>query len=122
MAAPIVTAAPLRHGRQAECGASRHREFYQRHVVAPDTIRVLDGDTFSVPGRTVRLRSIDTPEHGAPHADAATARLRQLLAAGPVTIVPRTEDVYCRTIADVYVSGTNVAHILRREGFAKRRR
>jgi hypothetical protein len=39
-----------------------------------------------------------------------------------VTIVPRTEDVYCRTIADVYVSGTNVAHILRREGFAKRRR
>ncbi len=49
----------------------------------------------------------------------ATNRLVYLLREGPVTIVPRAEDVYGRTVADVFVHGQDVAAELRREGFEK---
>ena len=80
-----------------------------------------DGDTFYVGAETIRLRGIDTPELGQPLASAATRRLIALLHAGPVTIVPRAEDVYGRTVADVYVGGRDVAQVLRAEGYAKPR-
>ena len=67
----------------------------------------------------LRLRGIDTPELGRPGARAAASRLAELLREGPVTIMPRAEDVYGRTVADVYVGGRNVADVLRREGFGK---
>ena len=91
------------------------------HTVAASTIRVHDGDTFYTGVETIRLRGIDTPELGRPGARAAASRLAELLREGPVTIVPRAEDVYGRTVADVYVAGRNVADVLRREGFGKRR-
>src|SRR6266850_5686988 len=94
---------------------------WRRHVVAPETIRVHDGDTFYTGVETIRLRGIDTPELGQPRARQAMERLIQLLHEGPVTIVPRAEDVYGRTVADVYVRGRDVAATLRREGLAKRR-
>ena len=89
------------------------------HTVAASTIRVHDGDTFYTGAETIRLRGIDTPELGRPGARAAAIRLTELLREGPVTIVPRAEDVYGRTVADVYVGGRNVADVLRREGFGK---
>lgn len=95
--------------------------WWGKHTVTASTIRVHDGDTFYVGPETIRLRSIDTPELGAPRAAAATHRLTALLHAGPVTIVPRAEDVYGRTVADVYVGGQNVADVLRQEGFQKAR-
>ena len=91
------------------------------HTVAASTIRVHDGDTFYTGVETIRLRGIDTPELGRPGARAAASRLAELLREGPVTIMPRAEDVYGRTVADVYVAGRNVADVLRREGFGKRR-
>ncbi len=87
----------------------------------PDAIHVHDGDTFYVGAETIRLRGIDTPELGHPKAAEATRRLIALLSSGPVTILPRAEDVYGRTVADVYVAGRDVADILRREGFEKPR-
>jgi endonuclease YncB( thermonuclease family) len=92
-----------------------------RHTVAPDAIHVRDGDTFYVGAQAFRLRGIDTPELGEPGADAARARLRALLRAGPVTIVRRAEDVYGRIVVDAYVGGRSVARVLRGEGHAKRR-
>jgi endonuclease YncB( thermonuclease family) len=89
------------------------------HTVAASTIRVHDGDTFYTGVETIRLRGIDTPELGRPGGRAAAIRLAELLREGPVTIVPRAEDVYGRTVADVYVRGQNVADVLRREGFGK---
>lgn len=83
-------------------------------------IRVHDGDTFYVGDQKIRLRGVDAPELGQPRADAATRRLSELLAEAPVRIVPRAEDVYGRTVADVYARGRNVATILRREGFDQR--
>ncbi len=115
-AAPALAAVPPRHQ------PDRHVAIWRRHVVAPHTIRVHDGDTFYTGAETIRLRGIDTPELGRPRSRRATERLMQLLHEGPVTIVPRAEDVYGRTVADVYVRGHEVAATLRREGFAKSRR
>ena len=105
-----------------QCHAPQsHHSWYGRHVVPPDAIRVHDGDTFYVGAESIRLRGIDTPELSHPKAAAATRRLIALLSSGPVTIVPRAEDVYGRTVADVYVAGRDVAGILRQEGFEKPR-
>jgi endonuclease YncB( thermonuclease family) len=89
--------------------------------VDPAAIRVADGDTFYVGGLAIRLRGIDAPERGQPRSLLAARRLAELLREGPVTILPRAEDVYGRTVADVYAGGRDVAAILRREGFAKPR-
>src|SRR5712664_128063 len=87
LAAAPVTAQPWRL-------PSGSAIIWRRHVVAPDTIRVHDGDTFYTGVETIRLRGIDTPELGQPRARQAMERLIQLLHEGPVTIVPRAEDVY----------------------------
>ncbi|MBI3635303.1 MAG: thermonuclease family protein [Candidatus Rokubacteria bacterium] len=108
--------------RQARDHLESHRraaERHRRHVVEPGVIHVHDGDTFYVGETTIRLRGIDTPELGEPKSWEARRRLIELLGAGPVTIVPRAEDVYGRTVADVYVGGRDVSAVLRAEGFAK---
>lgn len=112
---------PRRDCRLAARARGSQRAFFQAFAVAPATIRVHDGDTFYVGDETIRLRTIDTPELGEPRSTLATWRLRHLLSAGTVTIVPRFQDIYCRTVADVYVGGANVADVLRREGYAKPR-
>ncbi len=67
----------------------------------------------------IRLLGIDTPELSEPGGQAARQRLEQLLKEGPIRIVPHGQDVYGRTVADVFVNGKNVAEVLRSEGFAK---
>lgn len=106
----LLAAAP------AFAGPQRGVTIWHPHVVSPLVIRVWDGDTFYAGDETVRLRGVDAPELGAPGADAAARRLRELLRQGPVTIVPRAEDVYGRTVADVYVGGQAVAAVLAAEG------
>ena len=101
--------------------AHRRPPFDRAFVVPPELIQVHDGDTFHAGWLTIRLHGIDTPELGEPKAADATRRLAELLRAGPVTIVPRAEDVYHRLVADVFVRGENVAEVLRREGFEKPR-
>jgi len=119
LSATSAGAWPRRHHRLAPRGFTSHQTLLRRHAAAPPAIRVHDGDTFYAGADTIRLRGIDAPELGQPNSVAATRRLRQLLASGPVKIVPRAEDVYGRTVADVYVGGRNVADVLRREGFQK---
>ena len=91
------------------------------YLVAAGAVRVHDGDTFSTLHGKVRLHGVDTPELSQARGDAARHRLAELLASGPITIVPRLEDIYGRTVADVYVGGLNVAAVLRAEGFDKPR-
>lgn len=69
----------------------------------------------------IRLRGIDTPELNEPGGQAARQRLEQLLTAGSIRIVPHGQDVYGRTVADVFVDGRNVAEVLNQEGYAKPR-
>ncbi len=117
-AATSPEAWPRRHHRLTRLREARPWSL-RPHVVAPDTIRVHDGDTFYSGPETIRLRGIDTPELGQPGAAEAKWRLIQLLHSGPVLIVPRAEDVYGRTVADVWVGRVNVADVLRQEGFEK---
>jgi micrococcal nuclease len=91
------------------------------YLVAAGAVRVHDGDTFSTAHGKVRVHGIDTPELTEARGEAARRRLAEVLASGPITVVPRLEDVYGRTIADVYVGGRNVADTLRAEGYDKPR-
>ena len=82
-------------------------------------ISTIDGDTVRIGQDRIRLRGIDTPELTEPGGQAARERLEQLLQEGPIKIVPHGQDVYGRTIADVFVNGKNVAEVLKNEGFVK---
>ena len=118
LAAVAADARPRDHAhRKGPLRGSPH--LWRPHTVLSSTIRVHDGDTFHTGAETIRLRGIDTPELGRPRSREAANRLIALVHEGPVTIVPRAEDVYGRTVADVFVRGRNVADILRREGFEK---
>jgi len=87
----------------------------REHAPCPPTVhralplRVVDGDTFRLHGERIRILGIDTPERGEPGSGRATYRLLALLRSGNVVIVRHGKDVYCRTLADVYVDGWNVA-------------
>ncbi len=90
-----------------------------RRIPTSQPIYTIDGDTLRMGPERIRLRGIDTPELTEPRGPEARQRLEQLLKEGPIRIVPHGQDVYGRTVADVFVNGKNVAEILRSEGFAK---
>lgn len=81
----------------------------------------IDGDTLRIGTDRIRLRGIDTPELDEPGGQAAKQRLEELLASGPVHVVPRGRDIHDRLVADAFVNGQNVAEILTQEGYAKPR-
>lgn len=90
-----------------------------RRMSASQPIHTIDGDTLRMGSERIRLRGIDTPELTEPRGQEARQRLEQLLKEGPIRIVPHGQDVYGRTVADVFVNGINVADVLRNEGFSK---
>jgi endonuclease YncB( thermonuclease family) len=92
-----------------------------RRIPTSQPIYTIDGDTIRVGSDRIRLRGIDTPELSEPGGQAARQRLEQLLQEGPIRIVPHGQDVYGRTVADVFVDGRNVAEVLVREGYSKLR-
>jgi endonuclease YncB( thermonuclease family) len=90
-----------------------------RRIPTSHPIHTIDGDTLRIGSERIRLRGIDTPELNEAGGQAARQRLEQLLKEGPIRIVPHGQDVYGRTVADVFVNERNVAEVLRSEGFAK---
>jgi len=102
-----------------------HTADASNYVACPPTVhrslplRVVDGDTFRFHGERIRILGIDTPERGQPGSGSATSRLLTLLRSGPLVIVRHGRDVYCRTLADVYVNGWSVAAVMKAEGYAK---
>lgn len=83
-------------------------------------LRPIDGDTFAMNGIKVRMSGLDAPELGTPGGIEAAQHLAALLQEGRVTIVPRSRDVYGRTVADVFMNGQNLAERMIAEGFARR--
>lgn len=92
---------------------------------------VVDGDTIWLRGTKIRLADIDTPEvfsPGCPREAAlgrrATERLRELLNAGPFTLLPppdgRLEDRYGRQLRIAHRGGESLGEVLVREGLAER--
>jgi micrococcal nuclease len=97
------------------------------------SIHVIDGDTVRLPsGEVIRIWNIDAPETARARCEAeaalgrrATARLGQLLRAGPVAVVMdepagRREDRYGRTLARLTVAGRDIGEIMIRDGLATR--
>lgn len=90
---------------------------------------VIDGDTFRRHGETIRIADIDAPEVrdfkcAAEKAlgDRTTARLRELLSAGPYELIriDRDEDVYGRKLRIVVRGGVSLGEQLVAEGLARR--
>lgn len=93
-----------------------------------DTNCVVDGDTFRVGRERVRIERIDTPEirpsrcaREARLGAQATERLRQLLSAGPITLIKnkRDRDRNGRLLRSVAVNGRDVGATLVSEGLAR---
>lgn len=88
---------------------------------------VVDGDTIWFEGRKIRIADIDTPEVSQPSCshelvlgNQATARLTELLNAGPFELVSyeQDQDVYGRDLRLVMRNGHSLGDVLIREGLA----
>jgi micrococcal nuclease len=94
-----------------------------------DYVRVIDGDTFDYAGTRIRIADIDTPEvrgrcpYETALAARATARTRELLAAGDFELHPlpsgRDEDRYGRKLRIVTRNGRSLGDTLVAEGLAR---
>lgn len=95
----------------------------------PQSVRVIDGDTIELDGRTVRLWGVDAPEAaqtcesgpGSPPVAAgeqASARLAQIVSAGPVACQERDLDRYGRSVATCEAGGADIAAAMVRDGWA----
>lgn len=89
---------------------------------------VVDGDTAWIEGVKVRIADIDAPETHPPRCDfeadlgaKATARLRELLDAGPFDLVriDRDEDRYGRKLRIAVRDGRSIGDQLVGEGLAR---
>lgn len=90
---------------------------------------IVDGDTFWLSGERIRIADIDTPEINPPRCEeervkgeAAKRRLRELLNAGPFSLIVgmRDEDQYGRKLRTVVRDGRSIGEILVGEGLARR--
>lgn len=90
---------------------------------------IVDGDTFWLSGQRIRIADIDTPEINPPRCEeervkgeAAKRRLRELLNAGPFSLIvgTRDEDQYGRKLRTVMRDGRSIGEILVSEGLARR--
>ncbi len=89
---------------------------------------VVDGDTFWIGGKKVRIAAIDAPETHPPRCaeearlgNEATAMLRGLLNGGAVTMtrIDRDRDSYGRLLRNVAVDGQDVGEALISAGVAR---
>lgn len=108
------------------------------YPVTPAEVSVVDGDTVDALGERWRLtlpgdsaavpRGFDTPETFRPHCEAeralgkaATARLREMVAAGGLVLCAAGRvDRYGRQLGTLSAGGRNVGDVLLEEGLARR--
>lgn len=109
----------------------QHRALFPLCAGASRVTCVVDGDTIWLKGTKIRIADIDSPEISRPACPReaalgrqATERLRQLLNAGPFTLLPppdgRTEDRYGRQLRLVHRGGESLGERLVEEGLAVR--
>jgi endonuclease YncB( thermonuclease family) len=95
-----------------------------------ENLYVVDGDTFTLDGETIRILNIDAPELRESKCDAelrlglvAKHRLSQLLKGGEINLLRgdgnRITDRYGRTLARVRVEGADVGEVLVSERLAR---
>lgn len=91
---------------------------------------VVDGDTFKLGDRKIRIIGIDAPEthparcaEEAAKGEAATARLQALLNEGPFEMIGSRADLtdrYGRDLRTIVRDGQSIADQLREEGLVRR--
>lgn len=94
------------------------------------TACVVDGDTFRLGERRIRIIGIDAPEthparcpEEARLGEAATQRLQQLLNAGPFEMIGSRADLtdrYGRELRTIWRDGQSIGDQLREEGLVRR--
>ena len=88
-----------------------------------ECLAVLDGDTIDVSrdgGRVrIRLEGVDCPERNQPFAEEAKAFTAKLVSGKALNIVEKEKDNYGRTVARVFVNGSDVSVELLRAGLAR---
>lgn len=130
-AGAVLTLAPRVGEAQGIAGGEQHSALFPVCAGAGRVTCVVDGDTLWLKGTKIRIADIDTPEvfsPGCPREAAlgrrATERLRELLNAGPFTLLPppdgRMEDRYGRQLRIVDRDGESLGEVLVREGLAER--
>ena len=89
-------------------------------------IYVIDGDTFGIGGRHIRIAGIGAPETHPPRCLAearlglaATAKLKELLASGTVTMSGTAHDQYGRELRSVQLDGQDVGEAMIAAGLAR---
>jgi endonuclease YncB( thermonuclease family) len=91
-------------------------------VLVGSVVRVVDGDTLNVQlssgAITVRLGSVDAPEHDQAGGAEATAALSRRLNGRQVELEVQTQDQYERLVAIVYLGGENLNAWLVQQGHA----
>lgn len=83
-------------------------------------VRVVDGDTIVMAGERIRLSGLDCPEMNQPGGTLAKRALESLLAGRAVTLERLGTDRYGRTVARVYVNGSDVSCAMIRGGWCRR--
>ena len=84
-----------------------------------------DGDTCTTEsGEKIRLACIDAPEIRGKNADPLKAKasrkfINNLLSNKKVTIKRIDTDRYGRTVAEIFIEGTNIQKLMVKNGFAK---
>lgn len=93
---------------------------------APQNVVVIDGDTIIVQGEHIRIEGINAPElkgkcrEESVRALRARSRLMKLIESAQIDIDRDGFDRYRRTLATVSVAGTDLGHVLMREGLARK--
>jgi len=91
-----------------------------------EAIYVIDGDTFGIGNQRIRIAGMDAPETHPPRCTqeaqlglAATAKLKELLGSGTVTMSGSAHDKYGRELREVFVNGADIAQTMIGAGLAR---
>jgi micrococcal nuclease len=96
-------------------------------IIAGAALIAVDGDTVKLDGRSYRLLGYDTPEtyfakceRERQRGEAATARLRAIIATGSTRLEPNGKGCkWGRECARLFVNGEDVRSVMIREGHAR---
>ena len=105
-----------------------HEPTEEIRAAGGEPVNVIDGDSFRLGGREIRLAGIDAPEYRQTCLDAAgaawpcgkeaRAALELLLKGGDLACTTRAEDRYGRALANCRAGGRDLAGEMARLGWA----